>query len=56
MTFSRRTYSAQLQKYGLKNGNMRIDGEQKKGFIITLDILKNCIENTLKITNYVFDE
>ena len=56
MTFSRRTYSTQLQKYGLKNGTIRIDAEKKKGFIITLDILKSCIENTLKITNYVFDE
>jgi putative DNA primase/helicase len=55
-TFSQRTFTQQLNKYGLTCSKFRIDNTQQRGFVITIQDLKVCIEKTLRIEKYNFDD
>ena len=55
-TFSQRTFTQQLIKYGMNYIQFKIENCNQRGFIINKKEIKICIEKTLKIDNYNFDE
>lgn len=55
-TFSQRTFTQQLIKYGMNYVRFKVDSIQLRGFKITKNEVKLCIEKTLRIDNYNFDE
>jgi hypothetical protein len=54
-TFSQRTFTQQIIKYSFNYIQFKNDGNNQRGFNITKQELKICIEKTLKIENYNFD-
>ena len=54
-TFSQRTFTQQLIKYGLNYIRFKVDCIQYRGFNINKQDVKICIEKTLRIQNYNFD-
>ena len=54
-TFSQRTFTQQIIKYGFNYIQFKVDCIQYRGFHITKQDVKMCIEKTLRIQNYNFD-
>ena len=54
-TFSQRTFTQQIIKYGFIYSQFKNDGKNERGFDINKQYLKICIEKTLRIENYIFD-
>jgi hypothetical protein len=54
-TFSQRTFTQQIIKYGFNYIQFKVDCIQYRGFNITREDVKICIEKTLRIQNYNFD-
>lgn len=54
-TFSQRTFTQQIIKYGFNYIQFKNDGKNERGFNINKQYLKICIEKTLRIENYNFD-
>ena len=54
-TFSQRTFTQQITKYGFNYIQFKVDYSNQRGFVISKPILKLCIEKTLRIENFVFE-
>jgi hypothetical protein len=55
-TFSQRTFTQQIIKYGMNYIRFKSNSIQIRGFNINKKDIKTCIEKTLRINNYNFDE